>query len=420
MSHISSELFTQILNLDSQWEVYQTQYVAEKNTIFIRIRETPELLKQQRCRTDKRRKVKLYDHVKPRLWRHLNVFNCECLIECALPRLQCVHCDAVWRVKAPWEGKCKGLSQEFEAFALTLMKEMPVKSASRILSESDKRLWRVLNAYVKEAYKAVDLSGLTQVGCDELSYRKGHKYLTVFADLLRKRVVFATKGRDKSTWESFCDELYEHNGHPHAITHAAIDMSPAYQSGVRGNCRNAQIVFDKFHVMKLVGERVDAVRKHESIYGESEAKTQLKKTLWLWRKNPENLSPEEQARFDRIDHEYLWTAKAYQMRLSLQKIYNTVPYQSWAERRLRSWCKWVKKVCAQGPYWIMKPMSKTVEMIEKHWDGILAYWNSGKLTTAYLEGLNSVFSAVKRKARGFKNTENLITMIYFVAADLEI
>ena len=68
----------------------------------------------------------------------------------------------------------------------------------------------------------------------------------------------------------------------------------------------------------------------------------------------------------------------------------------------------------------MKPMSKTVETIQKHWDGILAYWNSGKLTTAYLEGLNSVLSAVKRKARGFKNTDTLITMIYFAAADLEI
>ena len=65
-------------------------------------------------------------------------------------------------------------------------------------------------------------------------------------------------------------------------------------------------------------------------------------------------------------------------------------------------------------------MSKTVDTIQKHWDGILAYWNSGKLTTAYLEGLNSVFSAVKRKARGFKNTDNLITMNYLVAADLNL
>ena len=420
MFDLSAALFTKLLNLGSDWEVYETSYSCEKNVILLRIRETAELLAHARCPKDKRFKVKLYDHVEPRFWRHLNVFNCECLIECSLPRFQCTHCDKVWRVKAPWEGKCKGLSKEFEAFALTLMKEMPVKSAGRILNENDKRLWRVLNAYVEEAHQSVDLSDLTQVGSDELSYRKGHKYVTVFADMEQKRVVYAVKGKDQSTWERFCEDLHRRNGHPHAITYAAIDMGLAYQSGVRENCRNAEIVFDKFHVMKLIGERVDDVRKVESAHGKTEAKKQLKKTLWLWRKNPENLSESEQARFDRIDHDYLWTAKAYQMRLALQKIYNTIPYQSWAERRLQSWCNWVNRVCDKAPYWIMKPMRKAAEMIQKHIDGILAYWGSGKLTTAYLEGLNSVFSAVKRKARGFRNTDNMINMIYFLAGKLPI
>ena len=66
--------------------------------------------------------------MKPRFWRHLNVFSCECLIECSLPRLKCLHCKQVWRVKAPWEGKCKGLSEEFEAFALTSSQLVSVAS----------------------------------------------------------------------------------------------------------------------------------------------------------------------------------------------------------------------------------------------------------------------------------------------------
>ena len=420
MALVSEELFTKLLGLGEDWEVYETKYDEEHHMIFIRVRETAQLRNSQRCRRDKRRKATFYDHVEPRRWRHLNVFNCECVIECALPRFKCADCGEIWRVKAPWEGKCKGLSEEFEAFALTLMKEMPVKSAGKILNESDKRLWRVLKAYVKEAREGLDLSCVTQVGADELSYRKGHKYVTVFADMEEKQVIFATVGKGKETWDVFSGELQKLNGHPHAIAYAAIDMSRSYQSGVRNNCRNARIVFDKFHVMKLVGERVDEVRKAESTYGAGEAKSQLKKTLWLWRKNPENLTESEQARFDRIDHEYLWTSKAYQMRLSLQKIYNTIKYQSWAERRLRSWCNWVNKVCEKAPYWIMKPMRKTVETIQNHWDGILAYWSSGKLTTAYLEGLNSVFSAVKRKARGFRNPDNLIAMLYFVAGKLKL
>ena len=117
------------------------------------------------------------------------------------------------------------------------------------------------------------------------------------------------------------------NGHPHAITYAAIDMGLAYQSGVRENCRDAEIVFDKFHVMKLIGERVDDVRKAESAHGKTEAKKQLKDTLALEERIQRIYPNPNMARFDRIDHDYLWTAKAYQMRLALRKIYNTIPYQ---------------------------------------------------------------------------------------------
>ena len=88
--------------------------------------------------------------------------------------------------------------------------------------------------------------------------------------------------------ERFCEDLQRRNGHPHAITYAAIDMGLAYQAACE-NCRDAEIVFDKFHVMKLIGERVDDVRKAESAHGKTEAKKQLKKTLWLWRESRESI-----------------------------------------------------------------------------------------------------------------------------------
>ena len=89
------------------------------------------------------------------------------------------------------------------------------------------------------------------------------------------------------------------------------------------------------------------------------------------------------------------------MRLALQKIYNTIPYQVGQSADSRAGAIGSTGL-RQAPYWIMKPMRKAAEMMQKHIDGILAYWGSGKLTTAYLEGLNSVFSAVKEKARGFE------------------
>ena len=140
------------------------------------------------------------------------------------------------------------------------------------------------------AYAEADFSQVCCVGVDEMSVRKGHEYISVFADLVRKRVLFATEGKDKETWVRFVEALEKHNGHRHAITQASMDMSQAYQSGVAENCRNAQVVFDKFHVIKNANEAVDKVRRAEVRLGGQGVWEALHKSQWLWRKNPENLT----------------------------------------------------------------------------------------------------------------------------------
>ena len=92
---------------------------------------------------------------------------------------------------APWEGRSRGLTQEFEAFALTLMREMPVKKAGEILGETDQKLWRALFAHVAAAWTDLSWENVTWVGADEMNRKKGHNYLTVFADLQAKRVLLA-------------------------------------------------------------------------------------------------------------------------------------------------------------------------------------------------------------------------------------
>lgn len=121
--------------------------------------------------------------------------------------------------------------------ALLLMRRMPVAAVARHVCETDTRLWRMLNAQVAAAYPRVDWSGVVCVGCDELNVRKGHNYVSVFCDLIGKRVLFATEGKDKRVWESFVSELDRHNGHPRAITEVSIDMSPRRIAGGRAAAR---------------------------------------------------------------------------------------------------------------------------------------------------------------------------------------
>jgi transposase len=114
--------------------------------------------------------------------------------------------------------------------------------------------------------------------------RKGHNYLTVFADLVAKRVLFATPGMDASVWAAFAEELLQHNSHPKAIQHVAIDMSAADTKGVSDNIGNARVVYDKFHVIQNVVEACDQVRNAES-RADAGKRDRLGRTRWMWLKN---------------------------------------------------------------------------------------------------------------------------------------
>jgi transposase len=410
------KLFHELLGLGLNWEVIESRFERESGIVHLEIRETPKLWESVRCPKEGNY-VTCYDHTEVLTWRHLNVFQHRCEITCRLPRGKCRECGHIFRVRPPWEGLSTHFTKEFEAFALLLMREMPMRQVAEMVGETDTRLWRLLFRQVDAAYAEADFSNVCCVGVDEMSVRKGHEYISVFADLVRKRVLFATEGKDRETWGKFVAALEKHHGHRHALTQVSMDMSAAYQRGVLDHCRNAQVVFDKFHVVQSANKAVDTVRRAEVRKGGNGVWEALQKTTWIWRKNPENLTEHQQEHLAKIEHKNLATAKAYQMRMVLQDIYRT-PDATTARWRFRTWMRWVRWVARyyqQGG--LFKSMLKLAQTIQDHLTGILAHWRLG-LTNAFMEGLNSVFSATKRKARGYRSTLYLITMLYFTAGKL--
>jgi transposase len=414
---IPEKMFHSILALGEGWRIRSVDYVEKERKVLIRVEDTPALWKTEGCPHCQAKAVGGYDHAPERRWRHLNICQLQSEIVCALPRGECKACHKVYTVRAPWEGRSRGLTQEFEAFALTLMREMPVNKAGEILGETDQKLWRALFAHVEAAWAELSWENVVWVGADEMNRRKGHNYLTVFVDLEAKRVLLAVEGKDASVWERFAEQLLAHNGHPKAITQIAIDMSPAYIKGVRDNFGNATISFDKFHVVSQVTEAVEAVRRKE-VRQDPIAREQLEKTCWLWRKNPESWKDSEQARWDQLKDKPLVTGLAYAMRLQLQRAYATTSVTQ-ARARFVEWCAWVRAEATTMTSGLLEPMRQAADMIERRLEGILGHWKQG-LTTAFLEGLNSLFSATKRKARGYRSTEYQTAMLYFVAGKLEI
>jgi transposase len=413
------QLFHSLLGLGTQWRVLRCEYdkTEATGTVRIWVEETPNLWSQESVSAGEA--VSAYDHTEELVWRHLNVFEHRCEIRCRLPRGVRSTSGKVYRLTPPWEGLSKHFTQAFEAMALLLIREMPVSAAARHVGETDTRLWRMLKAHVAKAYPQVDWSGVVCIGCDEMSIRKGHKYISVFCDLIGKRVLFAVLGKDKSVWEAFVSQMLPHNGHPKAITEVSIDMSPAYISGVRENIGGqANIVFDKFHVIAHVNKAVDETRKAERRMSGKAQSDMLKNARWVLLKNPINHTPAQAALYKNILKTNLAAVKAHQMRIAIQDIYQ-IQDASVARRKLRAWCKWVRWIASKNLVPLYHDMVKCTEMVERHLEGIMAHWIH-RTTNAFMEGLNSVFSAVKRKARGFRSVDNLITMLYFTAGRLDI
>jgi len=412
------KLFHELLGLGLNWKVEECEFDRGEGIVRLKIAETEHLWEVERSPGAGARVV-CYDHTEEMTWRHLNVFEHQCEIRCRLPRGRCSKSGKVYRVQPPWEGLSKHFTKAFEAMALLLMREMPVAVVGRHVGETGTRLWRMLKAHVAAAYPQADWSDVVSVGCDEMSVRKGRNYISVFCDMIGRRVLFAVRGNDKKAWESFAQALGEHNGHPRALVELSMDMSPAYIAGAQENIGSqAKIVFDKYHVIANVNEAVDQTRRMEIQMRPWQVRDQLKESRWIWLKNPENLSEKQRQKLQSLDRLHLATAKAYQMRLVLQSIYE-LPERGLAKRKLLAWCRWVRRVAKGHPSLLFSGMLKCAKTIERRLAGILAHWER-RTTNAFMEALNSVFSAVKRKARGYRSTDNLITMLYFTSARLSI
>lgn len=182
-------------------------------------------------------------------------------------------------------------------------------------------------------------------------------------------------------------------------------MSPAFIRGIEEYFPKAEITFDKFHVMKLVGEAVDEVRVQEQ-----KQRPELKKTKYIWLKNESNLKAEQKQTLSRLKDSNLLTGRAYRLKLALQEFWTT-PH-IFADVFLREWIGW-----AARPK--LPPMMSLAKTIKQHEEGILRWFHS-KMTNGLLEGINGLVQAAKRRARGYRNVENLIAMVYMTANKLRL
>jgi transposase len=217
-------------------------------------------------------------------WRHLNFFQHEAYIHARTPRIRCEQCG-VRVVQVPWARPGSGFTLLFEALVMMLVKSMPVAAIAKLVREHDTRLWRIIHYHVDEARAHADFSEVRCVGMDEKASKRGHNYLTLFVDLERSQLLFATETREATTVAAFHDELERHGGVVEQIEEVCMDMWPPYLRGVRDTFPEASVTFDKFHVTKLLNDAIEKVRRQER-----RERPELAGSRYVWMKNPENLT----------------------------------------------------------------------------------------------------------------------------------
>jgi transposase len=400
-----TELFQQALHINAPWFIKSVDFNADKKRLDIDIDfKKGSTFADPDAPLDSAEMFKAYDTVQ-KTWQHLNFFEYECHLHARVPRIK--RDDGKVRlIPTPWEGRVSGFTLLFEALLMQLCKAMPVHNVSQLTGVSDHKVWRVLDTYIALAKKDEDFSGLSIIGMDETSIAKGHEYITLFVDLVERRTVHISAGKDNKTVVDFVEKLEAKRGDRKAIKQVSCDMSPAFIKGVKENLPEAEITFDKFHIIKLINEAVDQVRREEGRYT-----PELKGNRYIFLKNSLNLTDKQKEIKDELSLAKLnlKSIRAMHIRESFQQIYQAESSKEF-EGLLNDWYYW-------ATHSQLAPIVKVAKTIKKHWEGILS-WKKSQINNGILEGLNSILQAAKRKARGYK-IQHFKTIAYLLTGKLD-
>lgn len=386
---LPQQLFELALNIQQPWFIKDIQFNIENKRLDIHIDfHKGSVFHYESEKENIKGDFKVYD-TELKQWRHLNFFEHECFLHARVPRLD-ISENTKRLINPPWAGLGNGFTMLFEALLLQLASHMPVHTVSRLTKESDYKIWAMLERYVDQSLAKNDYSNLAAVGMDETSKSKGHDYITLFVDLLKKRTIFIAEGKGHETVQSFVGDLKAHNACAEQIKDVSCDMSPAFIKGVEDNLPEAKITFDRFHIMKIIGVAVNTVRKQEAV-----TQSILKDSRYVFLKNEKNLTDNQRQKRQELSMSKLnlKSMKALHIRENFQEIYNA-PTPELFESRLKEWYFWATHSRIQ-------PIIEAAHTIKEHWDGVLN-WNKSRISNGLLEGLNSLIQAAKAKARGFR------------------
>ncbi|MGH2884920.1 MAG: ISL3 family transposase [Solirubrobacteraceae bacterium] len=370
----------------------------------------PKAVERDRCGVCRRRCPGFDLGEGRRRWRTLDVGTTLSYLEADAPRVTCRR-HGVVVCAVPWARHQARFTRTFEDQTAWLAVNCSKTAVAALMRIAWRTVGGICARVAAEAQAGRDLlAGLRRIGVDEISHRKGQRYLTVVVDHDTDRLVWAAPGQDRKTMERFLDELgTERCAELELIS---CDMASWITLPVAERCPQAEVCLDPFHVVKLATDALDQIRREVWNDARRAGQRQLAKDLKgarfaLW-KNPENLTTRQQAKLSDIQRTNRKLYRAYLLKEQLRQIYR-LPAPA-ATLLLDAWLKWARRCRLQ-------PFVKLAQTITDHRAGILAAIQHG-LSNARVEAINTQIRLITRRAFGFHSPQALIALAMLSLADL--
>jgi transposase len=367
---------------------YKEKDIWEKEVYvfgFDRIHKTGTCPK---CKRERRKCEETYvRHI-----RHLNICEHKCILEMEFIKINC-SCGYRGMEEISFLDKYQRITRLLAEVIFELCKRMCISDVAKTLNLDWKTIKRIDKEMLQETVRGLENANPTRIGIDEIAYRKGHNYLTVVRDLDLGSVIWVCEKRTRETLDKFFVELGEDKCKQ--IKLAVMDMWDPYIRSVHENT-SANIVFDKFHLSKVINECLDEVRKKEFAKAGKQKRIDMKHKRFLILSRADHLDKEEKETLEALMKDNQPLYKAYLLKEQILDIFSTATWENAIGRIM----KWINNVEESG----IDAFNKAVKRIWNYFYGIINYFRY-KVTNAGSEGFNTKINVIKRRAYGFRDIE---------------
>lgn len=400
------ELYSRILEIASPWEVTEVELRREEREVLVRVEWMPSSsLLCPECGGV----CSGYDR-RERRWRHLDTCQYRTILSATVPRVQCPE-HGIQQVRVPWAEAGSRFTALFERLVIDWLKEASTSAVAEQLGLSWDEADGVMQRAVARGLARREQQRPERLGIDETSFQKRHEYVTVMSDITRGVVVDVLEDRTQKTLEvaliGLGSDVVE------KLECVAMDMWHPYIKAVTAVVPNAadKIAYDKFHIIKHLGDAVDKVRRQEHRFLIAEGIDILKGSKYLWLRGAERLERDEKRTMATIEAAAVRTARAWSIKELARQLWHYA-CKGWA---LKGWRKWYLRAIRSR----LEPVKRVARMIWKHIDGVV----NGivkNATNAKAEAINNRIQSLKKTACGFRSRSRFRAAILFHLGGLDL